>query len=207
MMLVKHYKNVTMIILGAAIMAFGLFHFIIENGLAEGSFTGIALIFYHTAGIRTSLSLFLLNIPIFIVGYFLLGKQSMAYSLVGTLSLTLWLAMFEKWHFHFSIPCMLVVAILAGVSLGVGLGIIFRFGGTTGGVEIIARILHKKYEIEFGTSILIQDCLVLIASVIFYLDFDKALYTIVSLFILTRLVDKIGSKPIAPTFALDDVSH
>jgi uncharacterized membrane-anchored protein YitT (DUF2179 family) len=185
-----------MIILGAAIMAFGLFHFTIENGLAEGSFTGIALIFYHTMGIRTSLSLLLLNIPVFILGGCLLGKESMTYSFVGTLALTLWLAIFERWHFHFHIPYMIVVAVLAGMFLGVGLGIIFRFGGTTGGVEIIARIIHKKFGFGFGVSILVQDCLVLLASVVCYLSFEKALYTFVALYILTRLVDKISAKPL-----------
>lgn len=191
------YKNSLMIILGAAIMAFGLFHFTIENGLAEGSFTGIALIFYHTMGIRTSLSLFLLNIPVFIVGWFLLGRESMAYSFIGTLSLTLWLAVFEQWHLHFHLPYMIEAAVLAGGFLGTGLGIIFRFGGTTGGVEIIARILHKKYGMGFGSSIFTQDCLVLLTSVICYLALDKALYTVVALFILTRLVDKISAKSVS----------
>lgn len=191
----KYYKDVFMIVSGAAIMAFGLYHFIIENGLAEGSFTGIALIFHHTMGIRTSLALFLLNIPVFIIGWFILGKQSMAYSFIGMLSLTLWLAIFEKWHIDIRMPYIVMAAVLAGVFLGTGLGIIFRFGGTTGGVEIIARILHKKWSIDFGVSIFAQDCVVILASVICYLDFDKALYTIVALFILSRLVDKIGAKP------------
>lgn len=192
----EHYKNSLMIILGAAIMAFGLFHFTIEHGLAEGSFTGIALIFYHTMGIRTSLSLFVLNIPVFLAGWFLLGKKSMVYSFVGTLALTLWLAVFEQWHFHFHLPYMIEAAVLAGVFLGVGLGIIFRFGGTTGGVEIIARILHKKYGLGFGATIFAQDCLVLLTSVVCYLAFDKALYTLIALFILTRLVDIINAKPL-----------
>ncbi|HGL4204181.1 TPA: YitT family protein [Citrobacter farmeri] len=202
-MLAKHYKNIFMIVLGAAIMAFGLYHFIIENGLAEGSFTGIALIFHHTLGVRTSLALFLLNIPVFIVGWFLLGKQSMIYSLAGMLSLTLWLALFEKWHFQFALQYLLVAAVLAGIFLGAGLGIIFRFGGTTGGVEIIARIIHKNYAVDCGISIFIQDCLVILMSVVFYLDIEKALCTIVALFILSRLVDKIGST--SPTVV--DVVH
>lgn len=183
-------KKVLFIFIGAAIVAFGLIHFNIENQLAEGGFTGISLILHFTLGIKTSISYFLLNIPVFMIGWKILGKKSMIYTVIGTGSLSIWLAFFEQFQFHMPLADDLMLAALyAGVFAGIGLGMIFRVGGTTGGVDIIVKIIHKKYGISSGRAMFVIDIFILGASLIFYLNYKQAMYTLVAVYIATRIID------------------
>lgn len=178
------------IFIGAAIVAFGLIHFNVENQLAEGGFTGISLILHFTFGIKTSISYFLLNIPVFCIGWFILGKKTMFYTLIGSGSLSIWLAIFEKFQLHIPLSDDLMLAALyAGVFAGLGLGLIFRFGGTTGGVDIIVKIIHKKYGISSGRAMFVMDIFILGASLVFYLNYKQAMYTLVAVYIATRIID------------------
>jgi len=185
-----HIKNSIFIILGASAVAFGLIHFNIENKLAEGGFTGISLILYFKLGIPTSISYFILNIPVFILGWFMLGKRSIAYTVIGVTALSGWLAVFEKWQIHMPLhDDLMLAALFAGVFGGVGLGIIFRYGGTTGGVDIIAQVIKKYFHISPGKSMFVMDIIVLGASLMLYLNYKEAMYTLVAVFIATRIID------------------
>ncbi len=183
-------KNILFILMGTSLVAFGLVHFNIQNELAEGGFTGITLIFYFTFGWKTSISYFLLNIPVFIIGWRLLGKKSIIYTLIGATSLSVWLAIFEE--FHFLMPLhddLMLASLFAGVFAGLGIGITFRYGGTTGGIDIIAKIIWKYYGISPGKTMFIFDIFVLALSMATYLDYKEAMYTLVVVFIATRIID------------------
>jgi uncharacterized membrane-anchored protein YitT (DUF2179 family) len=183
-------KNVLFILTGAAIYAFGLVHFNMENNLAEGGFTGITLLLYNLFGIDPSYTNLLLNIPIFFIGWKLLGKAAFRYTIIGTSSLSLFLWIFQR--FQLKIPLhhdLLLAALFAGVFIGIGLGIIFRFGGTTGGVDIIARLVHKYTHISMGKTMFTFDAVVIIASLLTYLNYREAMYTLVAVFVSARVVD------------------
>ncbi|MDF2556485.1 MAG: hypothetical protein K0R71_313 [Bacillales bacterium] len=183
-------KKVFIIFIGTAIVAFGLIHFNIENQLAEGGFTGISLILHFTLGIKTSISYFLLNVPVFFIGWKMLGKKTMLYTIIGTACLSIWLAIFEHFQFHMPLADDLMLAALyAGVFAGLGLGMIFRFGGTTGGVDIIVKIIHKKFGISSGRAMFVIDIFILVASLVFYLNYKQAMYTLVAVYITTRIID------------------
>ncbi|MUT65456.1 YitT family protein [Paenibacillus sp. NEAU-GSW1] len=189
-------KIIFPIMIGTAIYAFGLHYFVIPNQLTEGGVTGIAILLNYAAGWPLSLSTLLLNIPLFIVGWRTLGKREMAYTLIGVLSLSLFLALLERlihkgWlvPFHTSQDYILA-ALYAGVTLGAGLGIVFRFGGTTGGIDIIARITSRKKNVSMGQLILAFDALI-IGAALFYIPIEKILYTLVAVFVASRLIDFI----------------
>ena len=93
-------KNIFFILLGSAILAFGLVHFNMQNNLAEGGFTGITLILYQLFHINPSYSNLLLNIPIFFIGWRFLGRTAFIYTLIGTIGLSVWLWIFERYSFH-----------------------------------------------------------------------------------------------------------
>ena len=84
---------------------------------------------------------------------------------------------------------MTLAALFAGVSVGIGIGIIFRFGGTTGGVDIIARLVNKYVGWSMGKTMFIFDACVIIISLIFYLSYREAMYTLVAVFIAARVID------------------
>ena len=194
--MLQQLRLIIPILIGTAIYAFGLHYFVIPNQLMEGGVTGIAVLLNYAAHIPLSISTLALNIPLFFLGWKALGRGQMMYTLIGIVSLSVFLALIEqmieiKWlvPFQGSHDYMLV-ALYAGVSLGTGLGIVFRFGGTTGGVDIIARIIARSKGISIGQIILSLDA-VIIGISLFYITIEKVLYTLVTVFIASKLIDFI----------------
>lgn len=189
-------KTVLPIMLGTAIYAFGLLYFIIPNQLMEGGVTGITILLKYAFGISPSLSNLILNIPLFLIGWKVLGGRQIIYTGIGIGSLTFFLWLFENmihagWISPFETERDYILASLyAGVTLGSGLGIVFRFGGTTGGADIIARIMGRKYGLSMGQVILTLDILIIALS-LFYIQKENILYTLVAVFIATKVIDFI----------------
>ena len=185
-------KNILFILAGSAIMAFGLVHFNMQNQLAEGGFTGITLLIYNLTGLSPSISNILLNLPLFLIGYKLLGKKTFIYTIIGTVGLSIFIAIFERYQLHIPLKDdLMLAALFAGVFIGVGLGIIFRYGGTTGGVDIIARLVFKYKGYSMGKTMFIFDFCVITLSLATYLNYKEAMYTLVLVFIGSRVIDFI----------------
>ncbi|KSU85565.1 MULTISPECIES: YitT family protein [Fictibacillus] len=183
-------KNVFFILLGSAIFSFGIVHFNMQNNLAEGGFTGITLILYFLFHIDPSYSNLALNLPLFFVGWKLLGKNAFIYTLIGTLGVSLFLYLFQRFS-SLRVDLkqdMPLAALFAGVFIGIGLGIIFRYGGTTGGVDIIARLGHKFMGWSMGKTMFMFDFVVISLSLV-YLDYKEAMYTLVAVFVGARVID------------------
>lgn len=182
-------KNIIFILIGSAIFSFGLVHFNMQNNLAEGGFTGITLLLYFLFHIDPSISNLVLNIPIFFIGWKMLGRTMFTYTIVGTVSLSVFLAIFQRFQIHMPLQHDLALAALfAGVFIGTGLGIIFKFGGTTGGVDIIARLINKHYQVAMGRTMFIFDACVITISLT-YLNYKEAMYTLVAVFVAAKVID------------------
>ncbi|MGE6629549.1 YitT family protein [Bacillus sp. NPDC077027] len=182
-------KNIVFILIGSAIFSFGLVHFNMQNNLAEGGFTGITLLLYFLFQIDPSISNLVLNIPIFFIGWKMLGRTMFTYTIVGTVSLSVFLSIFQRFQIHMPLQHDLALAALfAGVFIGTGLGIIFKFGGTTGGVDIIARLMNKHYQIAMGRTMFIFDAAVITISLT-YLNYKEAMYTLVAVFVAAKVID------------------
>ena len=194
-------KNILAIILGAGIFSFGIHFLVIPFHFYEGGVTGITLITYYLFKIPVSLMNLLINIPLFVLAWKLLGKKSLYLSLIGTFSVSAWMAIFEaipiSHHYHRFIfqafkGDILLACIASGVMLGLGLGIIFNAGGTTGGTDILARIFNKYTSLSMGKLMLIVDALVLLTVVIVFKDVRTAMYTLFFILIDTMVIDLIG---------------
>ncbi|WP_340024417.1 YitT family protein [Paenibacillus sp. FSL K6-1096] len=189
-------KTVAPILLGAAIYAFGLLYFIVPNQLMEGGVTGITILLNYAFSIPIFLTTLLINLPLFLLGWKVLGANQIVYTGVGIGSLSFFLWLFERmiklgWIVPFSTEHDFILASLyAGVTLGLGLGIVFRFGGTTGGVDIVARILGRRFGWSMGQIILVVDVVIIGASLL-YIPREKILYTLVAVFIASRVIDFI----------------
>ncbi|MFC3884228.1 YitT family protein [Bacillus songklensis] len=182
--------NIFFILLGSAIFAFGLVNFNMQNNLAEGGFTGITLLLYFLFNIDPSITNLVLNIPLFFVGWKLLGRTSFFYTMLGVVSLSLFLSIFQRYPVEMPLKDdMTLAALFAGVFIGVGLGIIFRNGGTTGGVDIIARLVQKYVGWNMGKTMFLFDLVVITLSWLLYLDYKEAMYTLVAVFVAARVID------------------
>lgn len=193
-------KPIFLIIFGAALFAFGLNYLIIPNRLFEGGATGLTLVIYYLFGFKPSVMNIIINIPLFLLGWKILGKQTLYLSILGTLSVTAWLAIFEKIHFTINLQQdLILVSILGGIIIGLGLGTIFRAGGTTGGSDIIARIGHKYLPFSIGQIILAVDMFILLLIVLVFKDLRTVLYTLMMVAIASKVIDFVteggyGSK-------------
>jgi uncharacterized membrane-anchored protein YitT (DUF2179 family) len=190
MILHMKLKNIVFIIIGAAIMSFGLVNFNMQNKLAEGGFTGITLLFYFLFKWDPSYSNLILNIPLFFIGWKLLGRNTFFYTIIGTVSVSIFLWIFQRIVIDMPLRNDLTLAALfAGVFTGIGLGIIFRYGGTTGGVDIIARLVNKYAGWTMGKTMFMFDACVIALSLITYLNYKQAMYTLVAVFVGARVID------------------
>ena len=196
-------KNILLMLLGSAIYAFGLVNFNMHNHLAEGGVTGITLILFNLFHIDPGISNLIINIPLFFVGWRMLGKNVFAYTIISTIALSVFL-----WVFQYLVPFsftlehdMTLAALFAGVFVGSGLGIIFRYGGTTGGSDIVARMAFRYWGWPIGQTLFIIDVCVIAVSLI-YLDYREAMYTIVAVFVGARVIDFIQNGAYAANAAM-----
>ncbi|MEK3765239.1 MULTISPECIES: YitT family protein [unclassified Solibacillus] len=183
-------KNIIGILIGSAIFSFGFVHFNMQNQLGEGGFSGITLILYFTLNWDPALMNLLLNIPMFILGWKLLGKKSFIYTLIGTIGVSVFLKIFQIYEFNMNLKDdLFLVSLFAGVFVGIGLGIVFRFGGTTGGVDILARLANKYFGWSMGKTMFGFDFFVIIFSWMTFLDARSMMYTLVAVYVGGRVID------------------
>lgn len=183
-------KNIIMIVIGSAIYSYGFVHFNMQNELGEGGFAGITLILFFVFKWDVALMNLLLNIPMFILGWKLLGRKVFMYTIIGTVAVSVFLKIFQIYEVQIGLQDdMFLVSLFAGVFVGVGLGIIFRFGGTTGGVDIIARLGQKYLGWSMGKTMFMFDAVVILVSWLTFLDIRSVMYTLVAVFVGARVID------------------
>lgn len=180
-----------MITIGTALYAFGFVTINIANRLAEGGIAGITLLLKFLAGVNPAISTILINIPLLIIGYRYLGRRSLIYTIYGTGILSFWIWFWQIAHVSLNVHHdLFIAAILTGIIGGFGLGLVYRFNGTTGGTDIIARIFEKKKGSPMGQSLFALDFVVLAVSLT-YIDLRRMMYTLVASFVLSRVVNFI----------------
>ncbi|SEM47265.1 Uncharacterized membrane-anchored protein YitT, contains DUF161 and DUF2179 domains [Ligilactobacillus sp. WC1T17] len=188
-----HLLDLLMIALGCAFYGYGLVNVNIANNLAEGGVTGITLILRYWFHIDPAYSTVAINIPLILIGYRYLGKKSLFYTVYGTLMLSLFLWIWQRVSLPINLSVqhdMFLAGVLAGTFGGLGSGLIYRFGGTTGGTDVIARILEKTRKISMGKTILALDVVVMTLS-LSYLNLRQMMYTLLCSFVFSRIVDFI----------------
>lgn len=184
----QQIANLAAILLGAVVAGIGINSFNIANRLAEGGVTGVSILLKLSFGLDPGLVTLIINVPLLIFSWRVLGGRSLGLTIFGTLCFSVALSAFGWLRYPVDDP--LVAALLAGCTSGAGFGIVFRFGGTTGGIDIVARVLRKYRGWRIGRTIFIGDLAVIAASLIF-LDIKQGVYTLVALFVGTRIVDLV----------------
>jgi uncharacterized membrane-anchored protein YitT (DUF2179 family) len=180
--------NFLMIAFGTAIYAFGFVNFNMANHLAEGGVSGLTLIGHALFKINPAYSQIVLNLPLFVLGMRIFGKRGMIYTIHGTVCLSVFIWLFQRISFSIDISQdPLIAALLAGTFAGVGSGIVFRFGGTTGGGDIIGRYFEQKKGIAIGHTLFAMDLLILLLSLT-YIDIQHMMYTVIASFVFSQVV-------------------
>lgn len=175
------------IVLGTAITATGLNLFLIPNRLNDGGLTGVAVVLHFVAGWPVGLTLLVLNLPLLAVASYLVGVPFGVKTLLGAVSLAVLL---EVIPVHPVTHDLLLGAVYGGILSGAGLGLVFRASSSTGGTDLVARILRHYFHTSMGFGLMGADILVigLTAGV---MGIRLAMYSLFALFVGTRIVDVV----------------
>lgn len=176
---------------GVALYTFGFVNFNMANHLAEGGVAGITLILHALFGLNPALSSLLINLPLFVLGARVFGRKSLLLTIYGTVTMSIFIWIWQRVPIALGLQNdMMLVAIVAGIFAGVGSGIVFRYGATTGGTDIIGRVLEEKTGMKLGQTLLLIDVLVLASSLV-YIDLKHMLYTLIASFVFSQVLTTV----------------
>lgn len=211
---IKNIKNILLVILGSFIFSAGVNAFVISGNLGEGGVTGIAIVLYYAFHISPALTNFVANAILIVIGYKFLSKKSTILTIIATVLISVFLSLTESWHVETG--NVIINAVFGGTSVGLGIGIIVLAGGTTAGTTILARIANKYLDVSTAYALLFFD-LIVVAISLTVLPLSKALVTVISLYIGTKVMDYvieglntkkamtiISSKPEEVAMAIDE---
>ncbi|MCE4950331.1 YitT family protein [Staphylococcus hominis] len=184
----KNIKNILLVILGSFIFSAGVNAFVISGNLGEGGVTGIAIVLYYAFHISPALTNFVANAILIVIGYKFLSKKSTILTIIATVLISVFLSLTESWHVETG--NVIINAVFGGTSVGLGIGIIVLAGGTTAGTTILARIANKYLDVSTAYALLFFD-LIVVAISLTVLPLSKALVTVISLYIGTKVMDYV----------------
>ncbi len=175
------------VLLGSLIMAVGMNLFLVPHRLAAGGISGLGVIFFHLFDIPAGLTIAVLNIPIFIAAWFILGRDVVLRSIMGTFLFPLAIEVTAPF-----LPAAtqdpLLAALYGGVIMGLGLGLVFHYRGSTGGTALLSLILNRTTGLTMGQGLLGGD-LAVIGLAVFVLGGEAAMYAVISLFVSVKIID------------------
>ncbi|WP_163529757.1 YitT family protein [Halobacillus ihumii] len=190
-------RRIIIVIFGAVLNAISLNLFLIEANVYASGFTGVAQLmtsilqdFFNVSIVSTGLILFILNIPVAILGWFKVGKGFTVYSVISVAFTTLFLELIPVMQLSEDI---ILNAVFGGVIGGVGVGITLKWGASTGGLDIIAMILSRMKDRPIGIYFLIINSVIIAVAGFLYLP-ENALYTLLTLYVTTRVIDAVHTR-------------
>jgi uncharacterized membrane-anchored protein YitT (DUF2179 family) len=188
----RNLANLTLVVIGSAIMAVGYSLFLIPHHFVPGGVSGIAMIVNYFTRLPLGVLIMVLNIPVFVVGIRIMGRKYGLRSLLGMVISSLLIDFFyEVLKLKSATDNAILAAIYGGFMLGVGLGLVFRGRASTGGSDIVGQILNKYTGISIGISIMLVDFFVISASGLAFKKLEAPLYGYIVLLISTKVIDMI----------------
>ncbi len=190
--------------LGVALVATGLEYFFFPNDIAAGGVSGLALAINKIININPSILVFIFNIILFILAFFLIGSSFGAKSIYSTIMLSFFMWIYEAFLHPKAITENLILACIFGSAvLAMGTAIVFYQDASTGGTSIVAKILNKYLHIPIGQGLLMADCTVTLLA-IYSFGIEKGLFGLLSAILIGNLVDRFiaGINPVKQVFII-----
>jgi len=176
--------------IGCMVMALGFNSFFVPNKIAPGGFSGLATVIYYFTGLPIGMVTLILTIPLFIVSIKLLGAKFGLKSFYGTIFFSICIDFIVR-----TPPItddVFLSSVFGGILLGIGIGSVFRFGGTTGGTDLLATIMNHYFKgISISSWLLVIDSIVVIIAGIAFKNIEITLYSILTIYITMRLMELI----------------
>lgn len=186
----KTVTDYLFIIIGSFILAFGINFFLVPLKISTGGVSGVATIFYHLLNVPMSVTTLIINLILFAWGFKTLKKSTIVKNLAGIVFLSLFLQLTE--NFVYPTTDILISCVFGGILVGIGVGLVVLKEGSTGGSDFAALIIHKALpHISVANTILVIDTLVILASGFVFEDFNIVFYSVISVFISSKVTDFI----------------
>ena len=175
-------------IIGAFIMAIGVSLFLLPNQLSSGGISGVATITYYLFNVPMGTMIILINIPLFIIAIFKIGKRFFIKSLLGTVSLSVFIDILDQ--FNPLTNDRFLACIYGGIIIGLGTAIILRVNSSTGGTDLISYIAREyRPTIRMSKAILLLDTIIITLNVIFFKQIEIGLYSAIAIYLMGQMID------------------
>lgn len=191
----KSFLEVFYIILGVYLVSLGTNIFLLPHKMTTGGASGIATILYYVFNIPMGLSILIINLPLFIVSIYKFGIKFSIKTVISTILLAIFLEVFDYSYITNNSPTDLFTScIFGGIITGLGLSFVFKAGASTGGSDLLAQIIYKMIKVErLSNILLIIEFVIISAVIIVFKDINIGLYSLVALFISTKVIDLVFS--------------
>ena len=182
----NYFIKYLFLFIGSILAASGLEFFLIPNNIIDGGVVGISIMLSYLTHYPLGLFILLLNIPFLILGYNHIGKTFVLSTLFSITSLAIWVTILHP------IPGLtedlLLASVFGGIILGIGVGLIIRYGGSLDGTEIIAIILDKRTGFSVGEIVMFFNIFILSSAGLIF-GWNKAMYSLIAYFIAFKMID------------------
>jgi uncharacterized membrane-anchored protein YitT (DUF2179 family) len=192
-------RDLIYILIGSIILALALVFFLVPNRIAPGGVAGLSLILHHLFGLPTGMVMLVLNIPMFLIGYHILGKSFAVRTLIAMVLFSFFTDLFSiNLHFPALTQNIFLATLYGGLLVGTGLGFVFKGDATAGGATILAKILTEKTRFKTGQILLMFDFFVISMAGFAFKNVELALWAFITIFISSQMIDLIlTGKPFA----------
>lgn len=194
-MFIKELKNLLFLTIGSLILAVGVCQFLLPNQITTGGTPGAAILIHHFTGLSTGLLMLMINLPLLILGFKQLGR-SFAFRTIFTIFISSFFVDLFAVYLKFDALTdeTLLASIFGGVLIGLGVGLIFQGNSSAGGSTIIARMIAARTELKTGQVLLGLDFLIIVSSIYVFKDVEKAMWSLMSIYVTSRCVDMILTR-------------
>ncbi|MBB3112074.1 uncharacterized membrane-anchored protein YitT (DUF2179 family) [Paenibacillus phyllosphaerae] len=179
-------RRIVFITLGAALVSVALEIFLVPNEVIDGGITGISIMLAHLTDLPLGIFLFLLNLPFLIIGYKQIGKTFALSTLYGVIVMSIGTQLLH--HVDALTESTFLAPVIGGVILGIGIGIVIRFGGSLDGTEIMAILFSKNLPFSVGEFVMFINLFIL-GSAGFVYGWDSAMYSLIAYYIAFKMID------------------
>ncbi len=183
---IRLVKTYIILFIGSILAAFGLEEFIIPNHFIDGGVVGVAIVLNHLLPLSFSAYIVILNLPFLYLGYRYIGKSFAFATFFSVSSLAYWTTVFRP--LQNATQDLFLAAIFGGIMIGIGVGLIIRYGGSLDGSEIVAIIWSKKSSFSVGEIIMFMNVFIFAGAGLVF-GWDNAMYSVVTYFVAFKMID------------------
>lgn len=186
----KKIINFAAIIAGSAVMGAGLGLFLIPAQIAPGGISGLSTVFHYLTGLPTGFIMLIINIPIFIIGALNFSKKYIGISFFGMIMLSIFIEIFSL--IKPITEDVILASVFGGAFSGIGIGLVFRYGATTGGTDIVVMLLKKRFkDMSTGKFVILVDAVIVIFAGIVFRKWETVLYSTIAMIVSSYMIDAI----------------